>query len=122
MFKAVAARMQEVKDGRSQCEELTVSLRGLFEKFLDAPLVSDESSDRYRKDRSGPPEGTGVREFKIYGWNPDDTKNPVIDTFAIDLNDCGPMVLEGQIKIKSEIDTTLTFRRSVAKACAVRVQ
>ena len=70
----------------------------------------------------GPPGATRVRGFKIYRWNPDDGKKPVIDTFEIDLNDCGPMVLEGQIKIKSEIDTTLTFRRSVAKACAVRVQ
>ena len=71
------------------------------------------------------PGATRVREFKIYRWNPDDGKNPVIDTFAIDLNDCGPMVLDALIKIKSEIDTTLTFRRScregVCGSCAMNI-
>jgi succinate dehydrogenase / fumarate reductase iron-sulfur subunit len=43
---------------------------------------------------------TRTREFKVYRWNPDDGKNPVIDTFAIDLNDCGPMVLDALIKIE----------------------
>ena len=55
---------------------------------------------------AGPPGATRAREFKIYRWNPDDGKNPVIDTFAIDLNDCGPMVLDALIKIKA-IDSTL---------------
>ena len=73
----------------------------------------------------GPPGATRVREFKVYRWNPDDGKNPVIDTFAIDLNDCGPMVLDALIKIKNEIDTTLTFRRScregVCGSCAMNI-
>ena len=30
----------------------------------------------------------------------------------MDLNTCGPMVLDALIKIKNEIDPTLTFRRS----------
>ena len=74
---------------------------------------------------AGPPGASRVREFKIYRWNPDDGKNPVIDTFAIDLNDCGPMVLDALIKIKNEIDTTLTFRRScregVCGSCAMNI-
>src|ERR1700753_2841975 len=53
-----------------------------------------------------------VREFKIYRWNPDDGQNPRTDTYEIDLSACGPMVLDALIKIKNEIDTTLTFRRS----------
>src|SRR5437899_7702566 len=73
----------------------------------------------------GPPGATRVREFKVYRWNPDDGKKPVIDTFAIDLNDCGPMVLDALIKIKNEIDTTLTFRRScregVCGSCAMNI-
>ena len=67
---------------------------------------------------AGPPGATRGREFKIYRWNPDDGKKPVIDTFAIDLNDCGPMVLDALIKIKNEIDTTLTFAALAAKGCA----
>src|SRR6266481_8805943 len=73
----------------------------------------------------GPPGATRLREFQVYRWNPDDGKNPVIDTFAIDLNDCGPMVLDALIKIKNEIDTTLTFRRScregICGSCAMNI-
>ena len=74
---------------------------------------------------AGPLGSTRLREFKIYRWNPDDGKNPVVDTFEIDLNDCGPMVLDALIKIKNEIDTTLTFRRScregICGSCAMNI-
>src|SRR6201993_4638905 len=74
---------------------------------------------------AGPLGSTRLREFKIYRWNPDDGKNPVIDTFEIDLNDCGPMVLDALLKIKNEIDTTLTFRRScregICGSCAMNI-
>ena len=53
-----------------------------------------------------------VRRFKIYRWDPEGKGNPSLDTFEIDLADCGPMVLDALIKIKNEIDSTLTFRRS----------
>jgi len=53
-----------------------------------------------------------VRRFAIYRYDPDSGANPRIDTFDIDLDACGPMVLDALIKIKNEIDTTLAFRRS----------
>src|ERR1700690_2735689 len=66
-----------------------------------------------------------VRDFKIYRWNPDDGKNPRTDTYQIDLDACGPMVLDALIKIKNEIDPTLTFRRScregVCCSCAMNI-
>ena len=37
---------------------------------------------------------------------------PRVETYDVDLNSCGPMVLDGLIKIKNEIDPSLTFRRS----------
>ena len=55
---------------------------------------------------------SSTKAFKIYRYDPDDEKNPRVDTYHVDLNDCGPMVLDALIKIKNEIDTTLTFRRS----------
>ena len=55
---------------------------------------------------------TRVKTFRIYRWNPDDGQNPRYDTFEIDLDNCGPMVLDALFKIKNEIDPTLTFRRS----------
>ena len=53
-----------------------------------------------------------VKSFKIYRFDPESGENPRYDTFQIDLDDCGPMVLDALIKIKNEIDPTLTFRRS----------
>jgi succinate dehydrogenase / fumarate reductase iron-sulfur subunit len=66
-----------------------------------------------------------VKEFKIYRWNPDDGKNPVTDTYEVDLDACGPMVLDAIIKIKNEIDSSLTFRRScregICGSCAMNI-
>jgi succinate dehydrogenase / fumarate reductase iron-sulfur subunit len=66
-----------------------------------------------------------VREFRVYRWNPEDGGNPVVDSFSIDRDVCGPMVLDALIKIKNEIDTTLTFRRScregICGSCAMNI-
>ncbi|MGH6679066.1 MAG: succinate dehydrogenase iron-sulfur subunit [Bradyrhizobium sp.] len=72
------------------------------------------------------PEGaTTTREFRIYRWNPDDGANPRIDTYYIDRDDCGPMVLDAIVWIKNKIDSTLTFRRScregVCGSCAMNI-
>ena len=53
-----------------------------------------------------------VQRFKVYRWDPESGENPRYDTFEIDLEACGPMVLDALIKIKNEVDPTLTFRRS----------
>ncbi|HEY6432445.1 MAG TPA: succinate dehydrogenase iron-sulfur subunit [Acetobacteraceae bacterium] len=66
-----------------------------------------------------------VREFRVYRWTPDDGKNPRTDTYEIDLDACGPMVLDALIKIKNEVDPTLTFRRScregICGSCAMNI-
>jgi succinate dehydrogenase / fumarate reductase, iron-sulfur subunit len=71
-------------------------------------------------------EGGGtVRDFKIYRWSPDDDNNPTVDTYEVNLDECGPMVLDALIKIKNEIDPTLTFRRScregICGSCSMNV-
>ncbi|XP_014301787.1 succinate dehydrogenase [ubiquinone] iron-sulfur subunit, mitochondrial-like [Myotis lucifugus] len=54
-----------------------------------------------------------IKKFAIYRWDPDKTGDkPRMQTYEIDLNKCGPMVLDALIKIKNEMDSTLTFRRS----------
>ena len=69
--------------------------------------------------------GGEVRNFKIYRWSPDDDANPRIDSFEVDLDDCGPMVLDALIKIKNETDSSLTFRRScregICGSCAMNI-
>ena len=72
------------------------------------------------------PEGAKrVKTFQIYRWDPDVGGNPRIDAYEIDLDQCGPMVLDALIKIKNEIDSTLTFRRScregVCGSCAMNI-
>ncbi len=72
-----------------------------------------------------PAGANNVREFRIYRWNPDDGANPTVDSFFVDLDDCGPMVLDALIKIKNEVDPTLTFRRScregICGSCAMNI-
>ena len=71
------------------------------------------------------PGATNIKEFKIYRWSPDDDSNPVIDTYAVDLDRIGPMVLDALIHIKNEIDPTLAFRRScregICGSCAMNI-
>ncbi len=50
------------------------------------------------------PSGDNVREFHIYRFDPDSGDNPRIDTFFVDLDDCGPMVLDALLYIKDKID------------------
>ena len=72
-----------------------------------------------------PPGTKHVKAFRIYRWNPDDETNPRFDTYEVDLDACGPMVLDALIKIKNEIDSTLTFRRScregICGSCAMNI-
>jgi len=67
----------------------------------------------------------GVKTFQIYRWDPDVGGNPVMETYKVDMNSCGPMVLDALIKIKNEIDPTLTFRRScregICGSCAMNI-
>jgi len=69
---------------------------------------------------------TLLKEFKIYRWNPDEPENkPTLQSYTIDLNQTGPMVLDALIKIKNEVDPTLTFRRScregICGSCAMNI-
>jgi succinate dehydrogenase / fumarate reductase iron-sulfur subunit len=66
-----------------------------------------------------------VRSFKIYRFDPQSGENPRVDTYEVDMASCGPMVLDALIKIKNEIDPTLTFRRScregICGSCAMNI-
>src|SRR6516165_2709418 len=74
---------------------------------------------------SKPPNTARLQEFRIYRWNPDDGANPRLDTYFVDRDDCGPMILDALIWIKAKIDSTLTFRRScregVCGSCAMNI-
>lgn len=48
----------------------------------------------------------------MYRWNPDGDDKPKYATYKVDINNCGPMMLDVLFKIKDEQDQTLAFRRS----------
>ncbi|MCZ8260076.1 MAG: succinate dehydrogenase iron-sulfur subunit [Beijerinckiaceae bacterium] len=72
-----------------------------------------------------PAGANNLREFRIYRWDPDGESNPRVDTYFVDLDDCGPMILDAIIWIKNRIDPTLTFRRScregICGSCAMNI-
>ena len=66
-----------------------------------------------------------IKRFQIYRWDPDSGENPRLDTYEVDLDTCAPMVLDALLKIKNEMDPTLTLRRScregVCGSCAMNI-
>ena len=77
------------------------------------------------KSFAAPADATRIKRVEIYRWDPDTDENPRIDSYEIDLDQCGEMVLDLILKIKNEIDSGLAFRRScregVCGSCAMNV-
>lgn len=72
------------------------------------------------------PEGaTNLRAFKVYRYSPEAGDNPRWDTYWLDMDKCGPMVLDVLLYIKNKIDPTLAFRRScregICGSCAMNI-
>lgn len=90
---------------------------------LSLPKNSKPVEGKSFKDKSG--DGGRMRNFKVYRYDPDTGENPRIDTFEVNLDKCGPMVLDAMLKIKNELDPSLTFRRScregVCGSCAFNI-
>ena len=66
-----------------------------------------------------------LRTVRIYRFNPDSGENPRLDTFALEVRSCGPMVLDALIQLKAAVDSSLTFRRScregICGSCAMNI-
>jgi hypothetical protein len=58
-------------------------------------------------------EKKSMKKFVIHRYDPDQPENSTRQYMAyyIDLKECGPMILDALIKIKDEVDPTLSFRR-----------
>ena|ERR1700761_3411186 len=100
-----------------QCQQLT-------------PLASPSAPSLLRTMASvstSPPENTPrMKAFQVYRWNPDTpSEKPHMQTYTLDLNKTGPMMLDALIRIKNELDPTLTFRRScregICGSCAMNI-
>lgn len=66
-----------------------------------------------------------VINFEIYRFDREKSDKPYMKVYPIDLSKCGPMVLDALIKIKNEVDPTLTFRRScregICGSCSMNI-
>ena len=87
--------------------------------------VSRESRIMRGKFWAVPGGATLVKTFEVYRYDPDSGDSPRLDTFEVDIADCGPMVLDALIWIKNKVDSTLTFRRScregICGSCSMNI-
>jgi len=72
-----------------------------------------------------PEDAKNLLTVRVYRWDPEVPDNPRLDTFQLDRDRCGAMVLDALIRIKNQIDPSLTFRRScregVCGSCAMNI-
>ncbi len=61
---------------------------------------------------------TDIRIINIYRWSGIEGQPPQIDRFEIDVAKAGTMVLDILNIIKSDVDTTLTYRKSCREVFA----
>jgi len=89
---------------------------------FNLPKNSRVLKGKYFKDKTG---SSNLRKVHIYRWEPEKNENPRIDTFEVDISTCGHKVLDILNKIKNEIDSSITYRRSCAHgvcgSCAMNV-
>jgi succinate dehydrogenase / fumarate reductase iron-sulfur subunit len=66
-----------------------------------------------------------LTEFRVYRYDPDSGETPRLDTYFVDRDDCGPMILDGLLWIKNKVDPTLTLRRScregICGSCSMNI-
>lgn len=99
----------------------------LMKRFPVPRNFGVDSKSRIEPGRTwqAPAGATRTKRFEIYRYDPESTSNPHLDTYEVDLDDCGPMVLDALIWIKNHVDSTLAFRRScregVCGSCAMNI-
>mmetsp|Transcript_29864 Transcript_29864/g.62841 ORF Transcript_29864/g.62841 Transcript_29864/m.62841 type:complete len:293 (-) Transcript_29864:229-1107(-) len=110
-------RVAATASARSTSSPASLFARALSTNAESLKVTSTSATPTKKEER--------IRYFKIYRWDPDHRQKPYLSTYPVDLNDCGPMVLDALIKIKSEQDPTLTFRRScregICGSCAMNI-
>ncbi len=102
----------------------TVTQDSAYDLKASRPPISETKTSTIKEPR--PDEDANIKTFQIYRWNPDEpTSKPRMQTYTLDLNKTGPMMLDALIRIKNEVDPTLTFRRScregICGSCAMNI-
>ena len=100
----------------------------LFQSESELKTSASQSPTNSNSNNNNPEaDQQNIKYFKVYRWDPEqDNQKPYLSTYPVDLNECGPMVLDALIKIKNEQDPSLTFRRScregICGSCAMNIQ
>merc|ERR1712000_636420 len=102
----------------------TVTESSVYDTSASRPPTS--ASQTTTVEEPTPSKDAKIKTFQIYRWNPDEpTSKPRMQTYTLDLNKTGPMMLDALIRIKNEVDPTLTFRRScregICGSCAMNI-
>lgn len=106
---------EELKNQEKKINEVKEKVLGNNKKHNEQK-VNNEKQNKETKN---------LKKFSIFRYNPQINKRPQMQTFEVDINSCGPMVLDVLIKIKDELDSTLSFRRScregICGSCAMNI-
>ena len=102
----------------------TVTKDSAIDLSASRPPLDASKSSTVRE--PSPDKDAKIKTFHIYRWNPDEpTSKPRMQTYTLDMNKTGPMMLDALIRIKNEVDPTLTFRRScregICGSCAMNI-
>jgi len=100
-----------------------VAMRGMATHATQSATPPSQTSTT--KEPAPEPESK-IKTFHVYRWNPDEpSTKPRMQSYTLDLNKTGPMMLDALIRIKNEVDPTLTFRRScregICGSCAMNI-
>jgi len=102
---------------------MTTCLRSLA--AAPRPLLRAPATRVLRRSVASAAVGGNMKKFSIYRWDPDTGDKPKMQDYHVNMDECGPMVLDALIKIKNELDPTLTFRRScregICGSCAMNI-
>lgn len=112
--RGMATTIEHTKEPISAVAEATSASRPPEPASKSTPIGESKAED------------TRIKTFQIYRWNPDEpTSKPKMQKYTLDLNKTGPMMLDALIRIKNEVDPTLTFRRScregICGSCAMNI-
>ncbi|ADM09035.1 Succinate dehydrogenase iron-sulfur protein [Parvularcula bermudensis HTCC2503] len=94
--------------------------------MVELTLPRNSKVNSRGKTFKGEPSGSDaqMRTVKVYRFDPDKDENPRLDTYILDVAGIS-MVLDLLIKIKDQLDPTLSFRRScregVCGSCAFNI-
>jgi len=89
-----------------------------------SPVLSSKATSTVQEPAKD--QDSKIKTFHVYRWNPDaPSDKPKMQSYTLDLNKTGPMMLDALIRIKNELDPTLTFRRScregICGSCAMNI-